>query len=107
SEGAVWAFVRSGAGWIQQGPKLTGIGGESPIGRALGRSVALSSDGNTALAGGPYADWPNPEGAAWVFTRAGATWTQQGERLKYGEPPEGEDVRFGMSVALSGTGDSA
>ena len=40
-----------------------------------GWSVALSSDGNTALVGGPGDD------AAWVFTRSGTTWTQQGSKL--------------------------
>ena len=40
----------------------------------FGYSVGLSSDGNTALVG---ARFENPSGAAYVFTRSGATWTQQ------------------------------
>jgi hypothetical protein len=43
-----------------------------------GRSVALSGDGNTAVVGGPG---DNPNGAAWVFTRSGGIWTQQGNKL--------------------------
>jgi hypothetical protein len=64
---------------IQQGEKLTG---SDTLGTAaFGWSVALSSEGNTALIGGP-ADYDGSEvGAAWVFTRSGSTWTQQGGKL--------------------------
>ena len=44
-----------------------------------GISVALSADGNTAIVGGP-GDNANA-GAAWVFTRSGGVWTQQGSKL--------------------------
>ena len=62
---------------IQQGSKLTGSG-ETGAG-GFGSSVALSADGNTALIGGPYDN--GGVGAAWVFTRSGSTWTQQGPKL--------------------------
>ena len=99
--GAAWVFTRSGSTWTQQGEKLTGSG-ESGIGD-FGNGVALSSDGNTALIGGPL---DNSEvGAAWVFTRSGSTWTQQGEKLTgSGEIGKG---RFGTSVALSSHGNTA
>ena len=45
----------------------------------FGYDVALSADGNTALIGGPSDN--SDRGAAWVFTRSGATWTQQGGKL--------------------------
>ena len=99
--GAAWAFTRSGQTWTQQGSKLTGSGGVSSP--AFGASVALSSDGNTALAGGPQDNLG--AGAAWVFTRSGQTWAQQGSKLT------GSGLctqsQFGWSVALSGEGDSA
>ncbi len=56
------------------GGKLTG-GGEVGAG-GFGVSVALSGDGSTALVGG-HGD-NNGVGAAWVFTRSGSTWAQQG-----------------------------
>jgi IPT/TIG domain/FG-GAP repeat len=98
--GAAWVFTRPGSTWTQQGSKLTGSG---EIGKAeFGVSVALSGDGNTALIGGPY---DNNVGAAWVFTRSGSTWTQQGSKLTgSGEIGKGE---FGWSVALSGDGNTA
>jgi hypothetical protein len=98
--GAAWVFTRAGATWTEQA-KLTGAG---QSGNAwFGQSVALSADGETALVGG-FVDHSDT-GAAWVFARAGSTWTQQGEKLTGGgESGEGE---FGWSVALSAEGDTA
>ena len=99
--GAAWIFTRTGGVWNQQGGKLVGIGA---VGRALqGGSVSLSSDGNTALVGG-YAD-SGSVGAAWVFTRTGSAWAQQGRKL-VGTSAMGSS-RQGNSVALSGDGNSA
>ena len=53
-----------GLTWAQQGEKLTGAE-EVGEGR-FGRSVALSSGGNTALIGGPFDD-NEGGGAVWTF----------------------------------------
>ncbi len=108
SEGAVWAFTRSGSSWSQQGEKLVGDctgscahegTGETDEGR-FGVTMALSADGDTALIGG--LDDNSTWGAAWLFTRSGSTWTQQGEKFTGGgEAGEGE---FGTNVALSADG---
>ena len=82
--------------WVQQGEKLTG-GGERGEEGAFGFSVALSPEGSTALIGAP-GDTENA-GAAWVFTRSGTTWTQQGGKLT--AKGEGGAGDFGVSVALS------
>jgi len=101
SKGAAWVFTRSGSTWAQQGPKLTG-GGETGEGR-FGVAVALSADGNTALVGGLADD--STRGAAWLFTRSGLTWTQQGPKLTPSDwAGEGE---FGTNVALSADGATA
>jgi FG-GAP repeat len=100
--GAAWVFTRSGSAWSQQGSKLTG-GGEVAPGR-FGERVALSSDGNTALIGGPE-DNKNA-GAAWVFKRSGEAWTQQGEKLT-GGGETGSTPDFGSGVALSSDGNIA
>src|SRR5262245_25398049 len=99
--GAAWVFTRSGTTWTQQGEKLTG-GGEVGAG-GVGESVALSSDGNTALIGGPSDN--AIVGAAWVFTRSGSTWTQQGAKLT--GTGEGGQARFGHSPSLSSDGNTA
>ena len=96
--GAAWVFTRSGAVWTQQGSKLAGTGA---VGSAFqGASVALSADGNTAIMGGP-----SDTGAAWVFTRLGGVWTQQGEKLVGAGALGG--AHQGLSVALSGDGTTA
>ena len=101
-EGAAWVFTRSGTTWTQQGPKLVGTGA---VGDAVqGASVALSADGNTALVGGS-GDTRRIVGAAWVFTRSGTTWTQQGPKL-VGTGAVG-DADQGYSVALSSDGNTA
>ena len=99
--GAVWVFTRSGSTWTQQGLKLTG-GGESGFG-AFGFAVALSSNGNVAIVGG--AGDNGNAGAAWVFTRSGSTWTQQGSKL-VGSGAAG-NASQGSSVALNGAGTTA
>jgi hypothetical protein len=99
--GAAWVFTRSNGVWAQQGNTLTG--GDAVGGSQQGGSVSLSADGNTALMGGPGDNLDI--GAAWVFTRSGGVWTQQGNKL-VGTGAVGNAVQ-GISVALSGDGSTA
>jgi hypothetical protein len=102
--GAAWVFTRSGQTWTQQGPKLTAATGEQ-TGDEFARSVTLSEDGNTALVGDPG---DNREvGAAWVFTRSGSVWTQDGPKITAGSGEENGQGTFGYSVALSGDASTA
>jgi hypothetical protein len=99
--GTAWIFTRSSGVWSQQGLKLVGAGA---VGAAeQGTSVALSGDGNTAIVGG-YTDNSNA-GAAWVWTRSGNVWTQQGLKL-VGTGAVGPALQ-GVSVALSADGNAA
>jgi hypothetical protein len=100
--GAVWAFTRSAGAWTPQGAKFTGTGGTAAF-LLFGGSVTLSADGNTALVGGA-ADGNGP-GSAWVFTRTGTTWTQQGSKLTPSD--EIGSGHFGASVSLSPDGNTA
>jgi hypothetical protein len=108
--GAAWLFTRSGSVWTQQGNKLVGTTSEYGGGLwSQGASVAVSADGNTAIVGGPSDN--RTTGAAWVFTRSGGVWTQQGYKLvgtgayPTREPPL--PLGQGMSVALSADGNTA
>jgi len=99
--GAAWVFTRSGGVWTQQGSKLVGSGA---VGAAeQGFSVAISADGNTAIVGG----WQDNSdaGAAWVFTRSGGVWTQQGSKLV--GTGAGGAASQGFSVAISADGSTA
>jgi hypothetical protein len=95
--GAAWVFTRSGSTWTQQ-QRLTAAAGTETGTGAFGWNVALSSDGRTALIGGPYDS--GHVGAAWVFTRSGASWTQQ-QPLAAAPGTETGAGGFGTSVALS------
>ena len=89
------------AQFTQQGSKLIGIGA---VGDArIGSSVAVSADGNTAILGG-FGD-NNYFGAAWVFTRRGGSWSQQGSKL-IGSGAVGANWQ-GISVAISADGNTA
>ena len=102
--GAAWVYTRSGGVWSQQGSKLVGTGGvASP---AQGWSAAISADGNTAILGGQNDNLGI--GAAWVFTRSGGVWSQQGSKLVgTGASDPHNHILQGKSVAISGDGNTA
>jgi len=73
-QGAAWVYRRSGPGggggagsWAQLG-KLVGTGASGAA--QQGSFVSLSSDGNTAIVGGPGDN--NGQGAAWVYSWSGS-----------------------------------
>jgi len=109
--GAVYVFSRSGSIWSQQAY----LKASNPdLGDSFGVSIALSDDGSTLAVGaegeqsaatgidGAQADNSAPwAGAVYVFTRAGATWSQQA----YIKASNTEVLDFfGASVALSDDG---
>ena len=98
--GAAWVFTRSGGVWTQQS-KLVGSGTTNNTNQ--GKSVSLSFDGNTAIVGG-IGDNSNA-GAAWVYTRSGGVWTQQGAKL-VGTGAVGQ-AQQGACVFLSDDGNTA
>jgi hypothetical protein len=99
--GAAWVFTRRGENWTQQGSKLVGTDAVGQAGQ--GFSVALSTDGATAIVGGPYDN--SNTGAVWIFSRNGTVWTQQGNKL-VGSGAVGSAAQ-GVSVALSADGNTA
>ena len=75
----------------------------------FGCSVAISNDGNTIAVGarswdGSYTN----EGAAYVYTRSGTTWTEQTKLYPTQEVPNagGSNPYFGSSVSISNDGNS-
>src|SRR5580693_4800730 len=96
----VGALMAQPVQYIQQGPKLVATGGGP---EALeGHSVALSSDGNTAIVGGYENVNAN---MAWVFVRSGGVWSQQGGVLVGTGAVSSAGV--GFVVALSADGNTA
>ena len=122
ASGAVYVYVRQGDTWTQQAYVKASNPGQSDH---FGSSVVLSRDGNTmavaahweasAATGvnGNQNDNSLPQaGAVYVFTRTGATWTQQAyiKASNTGRPGKGEEVgdgdQFGFSLALAGDGNT-
>lgn len=102
--GAVYVFVRSGTTWVQEAyVKASNPGHQARFGTAL----ALSADGNTLAVGadqeGALNTGINGIGAAYVFARTGAAWSQQAY-LKASNPRILS--HFGISVALSSDGNT-
>jgi hypothetical protein len=103
NHGAVYVFVRSEGVWLQQAYLKPNVHDALDN---FGHSVAIS--GNTIVVGAPGEDSGNRSpadeslpgsGAAHVFVRDGATWTQQAY-LK--ASTIGANANFGSSVAVSG-----
>jgi MYXO-CTERM domain-containing protein len=95
-QGSAYVFVRSGTAWRQQARLTAGDGAAVDL---FGLSVSLSGD--TALVGafGDDVGTNNAQGSAYVFVRAGPTWTQQA-KLTAGDGAANDN--FGFSVSLSG-----
>lgn len=93
--GSAYVFTRSGTSWSQQA-KLTAADGAAS--EFFGYSVALSGD--TALIGASRdGEKGGSAGAAYVFTRSGASWSQE---AKLTAADGGANDYFGISVALAG-----
>ena len=102
-QGAAYVFTNSGGSWSQQ-QELTASDGA--IADFFGRSVALSGDGNAALVGAFYhtVNGNSGQGASYVFTNSGGSWSQQQE-LTSSDGAAGDE--FGYSVGLSADGNTA
>jgi hypothetical protein len=96
SPGVVAVFVRSGTQWVGQAELAASDGMPADN---FGAAVAISGD--TAVVGAPQADTAAgaDAGAAYVFVRSGAAWTEQ-RKLTSPEGVAGDG--FGGSVAAEG-----
>jgi hypothetical protein len=110
-EGAAYVFTRTGAAWAQQAI-LTAS--QPDPNDHFGVALTLSGDGNTLAVGAPEEDSSATvingnegddlafgAGAVFVFTHAGATWSQQA----YVKASNADAFdSFGVAVSLSGDG---
>lgn len=97
NQGSAYVFAWTGMAWRQQQKLLASDG------KALdwfGQSVALSSNGSTAIVGSR--SLLEQTGTAYVFVRVGTVWSEQ-QQLGSGEEEDG----FGAAVSLSGDGNTA
>ncbi len=94
--GSVYVYTFDGSSWTEQQMLVASDAGNHTF---LGSDVAL--DGDTLLAGAEQHDVGANirQGAAYVFTRSGSTWTEQQQLLASDGQ---EDSSFGTAVALAG-----
>jgi hypothetical protein len=120
--GAVYVFTRTGMNWSQQAYIKASNTGEPGVGDQLGDgdqfgfSIGLSADGNTLAVGAIGEDSgakgingdqndnsQQGSGAVYIFTRSGATWSQQA----YVKPSNTDtNDLFGYAVGLSADGNT-
>lgn len=111
--GAAYVFAKEGDTWVPQGyfkrfPSNPGTGAQ------MGRSIALSADGNTLAVGASFESSDavgidgsgsepglNASGAVYVFRRSGVSWSEDAF-IKASNP--GQADFFGGRIALSGDG---
>jgi hypothetical protein len=115
--GEIYAFARTGTTWTKQG-RMVAINAEG--GDNFGWCVAISSDGNTIVAGANDEDSlltgvpPNEQGArdrerdtsagaAYVFVRSGGVWTQQ---AWFKAINTRKNDQYGSAITLSGDGNT-
>ncbi len=98
--GAVYVFARSGATWSQQAYVKASDTSQFD---EFGHSVALSRDGSTLSVGVPL---HGLDGAVYVFTRGGVTWSQQGYLEASNASVSAMANNFGDAVALSASGNT-
>ena len=117
SAGAVYVYSRTGDEWSLQAyiKSPTTADADPTNGDFFGFSIGLSDDGNTLAVGvydedgasrkinGPIDGERRGSGAAYVFTREGATWSRQAY-IKVSNAEGGDS--WGISVALSGDGNT-
>jgi hypothetical protein len=95
NSGSAYVFTRSGGTWSEQA-KL--IASDAAAEDYFGSSVSV--DGDTAIVGAQYNDdHGTNSGSAYVFTRSGGTWSEQGKLTA--SDAAAEDY-FGRSVSVDG-----
>ena len=93
--GSVYVFVRSGTTWTQQQQLLAS---DAETHEFFGHSVSISGD--TVVVGAIFDDTPAfAAGSAYVFVRAGTTWSQQ-QKLVASDGAQWDE--FGWSLSVSG-----
>jgi tartrate dehydratase beta subunit/fumarate hydratase class I family protein len=120
--GAVYVFTRTGATWSQQAyvkasnTGEAGVGNEPGKGDQFGFSIGVSADGNTLAVGAIGEDSgakgvngdqndnsQTSSGAVYIFTRTGASWSQQAY-IKASNTDTND--LFGYAVGLSADGNT-
>ena len=98
ASGAAYVFTRSGSSWTEQAILRAS---DAQAFDYFGTSVSINGDGTYIAIGAAYAPANARNGAIYVFTRSGSTWSQQAKLTA--SDGEGSDY-LGWSIAISSDG---
>lgn len=103
AQGAAYVFGLAGGVWSQSAQL---VATDAAAQDDFGSSVALSSDGNTALVGAMHKSINGNvgQGAAYIFSDVGGNWSQS---MEFSIPDGAAQDRFGTSAAMSADGATA
>ena len=96
---AVYIFVRSANGWIEQQKLVADETSQSQLDEGFGHAVAVQDDIIFVSAPGFSSEGNAGNGAVYIFTRSGDRWEQQ-QKLTV-EPPL-STISLGISIAVDG-----
>ncbi len=98
--GAAYVFIRSNNSWTQQAKLIASDAADSDM---LGTSVSISGDGTYVIVGAAGVDIGvnTGTGAAYIFSRSGATWTQQAKLIA---SDAADSDMLGTSVSITTDG---
>ena len=102
-QGAVYAFTKPSGGWNPESSDTAELtASDGAVDDVFG--VSLAASGDSVLVGAPLHDvGPNPsQGAAYLFTRSGATWTSRHENEELTASGGAAGGDFGYRVGLAG-----
>ncbi len=101
--GAAYVYVNAGSWPAKPTAVLTASDGAS--GDDLGTSVAISSDGNTIVAGAPKPNNSSSNGSAYVYAKPGGGWKSAPQNAELTIPYAGNVNTYlgGSSVGISGS----
>ncbi|MEZ0485886.1 FG-GAP repeat protein [Fibrella aquatica] len=94
AQGTAYVFMRSGTSWSEQ-QRI--IASDGAVNDNFGDAVAIDGDYAVIGASGKTINGNSGQGAAYVFTRSGTSWSQQ-QRLVATEGSTGDN--FGSSVSI-------
>lgn len=94
AESHIHIYVRTGTTWTLQ-QTISPSGGD--VNTYLGFSMEISNDGNVIAAGAPFDNSYN--GAFYVFTRTGSTWSQQSRIIA---PVNGRSFAYSVGMSTDG-----
>ncbi|MGH8278143.1 MAG: CsgG/HfaB family protein [Gammaproteobacteria bacterium] len=105
--GKVYVYTQSNGTWSAT-PTQAFSDPAATVGDSFGTSVAVSADGTTTLIGAPYTTVSGQAqaGMAYVYTQSNGIWPAA-PTLAFSDPAAARGDYFGISVALSGDGNTA